>query len=226
MFLTAYIFTADRHTNLKPQGTDDWQPTCMKVRLWLVAIRNTMIIAYFKNILSCVCIGLYFIGFAQQPDSSLKSFFCVSLFQFSQYFNGCKKLNCWLSFTSLCKFCYFMFCLSVLQVLMFLKGCWPLAPGIIWPLHPPCELTLCSSSPSSSSFHLLSSSIAISLFFVPFAALMSEFFDTDLTIQYELIIPNVSSVPTLLKCLLYHILFYYTLLFIILRYDLFKLDKF
>lgn len=77
MFLTAYIFTADRHTNLKPQGTDDWQPTRMKVRLWLVAIRNTMIIAYFKNILSYVCIGLYFTGFAQQPDSSLKSFFSV-----------------------------------------------------------------------------------------------------------------------------------------------------
>lgn len=73
----------------------------MKVRLWLVAIRNIMIIAYFKNILSCVCIGLYFTGFAQQPDSSLKSFFSVSLFQFSQYFTGCKRLNCWLSFTSL-----------------------------------------------------------------------------------------------------------------------------
>lgn len=93
---------------------------------------------------------------------------------------------------------------SVLQVLMFLKGCWPLAPGIIWPLHPPCELTRCFSSPSSSSFRLSSSSIAISLFSDPFAALMSEFFDTSPTIQYELIIPNVSSVPKLLKCILYY----------------------
>lgn len=205
MFLTAYIFTADRHTNLKPQGTDDWQPTRMKVRLWLVAIRNTMIIAYFKNILSCVCIGLYFTGFAQQPDSSLKSFFSVRVCSSSHNISpGVKSLTAGYPSLPSANSVFFMFCLSVLQVLMFLKGCWPLAPGIIWPLHPPWELTLCSSSPSSSSFHLLSSSIAISLFFVPFAALMSEFFDTDLTIQYEFIISNVSSVSMLLQCLLYY----------------------
>ncbi len=92
--------------------------------------------------------------------------------------------------------CLFCLSVSVLQVLMFPKACWPLAPGIIWPSHLLCELTLCSSSSSSSSFHLPSSSIAISLFSDPFAALMSEFFDTDLTEQYELI--SISSVSKLL----------------------------